>query len=121
MISKNEDEFYFTTDYVFFFIEKVLLQDYNHGKVNVSLEYAQNDFAYMGDIQDYYFQRAVIQSRAYYWAKAFHKAYPKNFKIYFENDIYIVYLMEQNTYSPYNLQIDYLDEYKDLIEVNKIK
>lgn len=112
MIGKNEEEFNFTTEYVFFFIEKTLLQDYNYGRVDVSLEYAAKDFIYMGDMQDYYYQRAVIQSKVYYWAKAFEKIYPRNFKVYFENDIYVVYLMKQNTYYPYNLQIDYLEEFK---------
>lgn len=112
MIDKNEDKFEFTTDYVFFFIEKLVLQDYNYGRVKVDLEYAYKDFVYIGDIQDYYFQRAVIESKAYYWAKKFHEMYPRNFKIYFEDDIYIVYLMEQNTYFPYDLQIDYLEDYR---------
>ncbi len=105
MINGNEEMFTFTTDYVFFFIEKKLLQDKNVGSVYVSQEYAEMDFFYMGDVQDYYFQRAVIESKAYYWAKEFEKTYPRNFKVYFENDIYIVYLLKQNTYSPYNLQI----------------
>lgn len=108
LINKKEDNFTFTTDYVFFFIEKVVLQDYNYGRVKVDLKYAEQDFLYLGDIQDYYFQRAVMESKAYYWAKAFQKIYPRNFKVYYEDDIYIVYMMEQNTYFPYNLQIDYL-------------
>lgn len=62
MISKNEEEFNFTTEYVFFFIEKSLLQDYNYGRVDVNLDYATKDFIYMSDVQDYYYQRAVIQS-----------------------------------------------------------
>lgn len=113
MINSNEEMFTFTTDYVFFFIEKTTLQDYNYGRTNVSLEHAARDFVYMADVQDYYFQRATIQSQAYYWAKAFQKIYPRNFKVYFEDDIYIVYFMEQNTYYPYNLQIDYLEEYRN--------
>lgn len=116
MVNKNEEKFTFTTDYVFFFIEKTVLQDYNYGRTSVSLEHAARDFIYMADVQDYYFQRATIQSQAYYWAKAFQKIYPRNFKVYFEDDIYIVYFMEQNTYFPYDLQIDYLEEYRDLID-----
>lgn len=116
MINKNEDKFFFTTDYVFFFIEKLVLQDYYYGRVKVDLKYALKDFIYMEDVQDYYYQRAVIESKAYFWAKKFHEMYPKNFKVYFENDIYMVYLMEQNTYFPYDLQIDYLEDYKDTIE-----
>ena len=110
MINGKEEIFIFTTDYVFFFIEKKVLQDYNFGSVKVDKKYAAMEFVYMGDIQDYYFQRAVIESKAYYWAKELKKTYPRNFKIYFENEIYIVYLLEQNTYSPYNLQIEYLED-----------
>lgn len=114
MISKNEDKFTFTTDYVFFFIEKLVLHDQYYGRVRVAPEYAHKNFAYMANYQDYNFQRAVIESKAYYWAEKFRKMYPQNFKVYFENDIYVVYLMEQNTYYPYDLQIDYLEDLKDL-------
>lgn len=107
MIDKNEENFHFNTEYVFFFIEKKILQDYNYGSVMVNPYYARKDFVYIGDSQDYYFQRAVIESKAYYWAKEFQEIYPRNFKIYFEDDIYIVYMLEQNTYYPYNLQIDF--------------
>lgn len=109
MVNRNEEAFTFTTDYVFFFIEKVVLQDYNYGRVRVNKELALKEFVYMGDAQDYFYQRAIIESQAYYWAKAFAEMYPRNFKVYFENDLYIVYIMEQNTYYPYELQIDYLD------------
>lgn len=110
MIDGNEESFNFTTEYVFFFIEKELLQDYNYGKIEVDYKYAAMDFVFLADIQDYYFQRAIIESKVYYWAKSFEEIYPDNFNIYYEDDIYIVYLMEQNTYYPYETQIDYLSE-----------
>ena len=69
MVNGKQKEFTFPTEYVFFFIEKQVLQDYYYGSVNVSLEYAAKDFIYMKNSQDYYFQRAVIESQAYYWAK----------------------------------------------------
>lgn len=114
MIDKNEDRFTFTTEYVFFFIEKEVLKDYSCGSVRVDPEYALKDFVYTGDVLDYYYQRAVIESKAYYWAKMFRKLYPRNFKIYFEDDIYVVYLLEQNTYYPYDLQIEYLKDLRNL-------
>ena len=110
MIDGNEASFNFTTEYVFFFIEKVLLQDYNYGNVEVDYKYARKEFIFLGDVQDYYFQRAIIESKAYYWAKTFEEIYPNNFNVYYEDDIYIVYLMQQNTYYPYELQIDYLSK-----------
>lgn len=119
MISKKEKKFTFTTDYVFFFIEKLVLQDYIYGRVRVAPEYALKDFVFMEDVQDYYYQRAVIESKAYYWAQKFKDMYPRNFKVYFEDDIYVVYLMEQNTYYPYDLQIDYLDDLKNMTYENQ--
>lgn len=117
MVSKNEESFTFTTDYVFFFIEKLILHDYNYGRVRVAPEFALNNYVYMAEYQDYNYQRAVIQSRAYYWAEKFRTMYPQSIKVYYEDDIYIVYLMEQNTYFPYNLQIDFLDDLKDQVYV----
>lgn len=107
MIDENEEEFVFPTKYVFFFIEKTVINDYNYGQVEVNQQYANMDFIFLQDAQDYYFQRAIIESKAYYWAKEFERLYPRNFKIFFEDDIYIVYRLEQNTYSPFRLQIDY--------------
>lgn len=107
MIDENEAEFVFPTKYVFFFIEKTVINDYNYGQVEVNQQYANMDFIFLQDAQDYYFQRAIIESKAYYWAKEFERLYPRNFKIFFEDDIYIVYRLEQNTYSPFRLQIDY--------------
>jgi len=120
MVNGKQEKFYFTTDYVFFFIEKEVLKDYNYGKVRVAPEYAAKDFTFMRNILDYDYQRAVIQSQAYYWAKAFEQMYPRNFKVFYEDDIYVVYLMKQNTYSPYDLQIDYLKDYRDLLQSNSI-
>lgn len=116
MVSGKQELFTFPTEYVFFFIEKHVLNDYIYGNVDVDLKYAIKDFVYLGDVQDYYYQRAVIESRAYYWAQKFKKMYPNNFKVFFEDDIYVVYMMQQNVYSPYDPQIDYLSDYADEIK-----
>lgn len=116
MVNGNQKLFTFPTKYVFFFIEKHVLNDYIYGYVDVNLKYAAKNFAYLGDVQDYYYQRAVIESQAYYWAQEFKKRYPDNFKVYFEDDIYVVYMMQQNVYSPYDPQIDYLSDYADEIK-----
>ncbi len=118
MVNGNSEEFTFPTEYVFFFIEKKVLQDYTYGPVNVDLKYAAMDFTFFGDAQDYYFQRAVIQSQAFYWAQKILQIYPRNFKIYYEDDIYVAYILEQNTYSPYNLKVDYLADYTEDIKAN---
>ncbi|WOO36702.1 hypothetical protein R2R35_23395 [Anaerocolumna sp. AGMB13020] len=118
MVNGNSEEFTFPTEYVFFFIEKKVLQDYTYGPVNVNIKYAAMDFTFFGDAQDYYFQRAVIESQAFYWAQKISQIYPRNFKIYYEDDIYVAYILEQNTYSPYNLKVDYLADYVDEIKAN---
>jgi hypothetical protein len=118
MVDGNQTAFTFPTRYVFFFIEKKVLQDYTYGSVNVSLKYAAMDLIYLKSSQDYFFQRAIIESKAYYWAQKMLQVYPRNFKVYFEDDIYVAYILEQNTYNPYNLQIDYLSDHVDEIKAN---
>ena len=46
-------------------------------------------------------------SRMYYWAQKFKELYPNEFKVYFENDRFVCYYIEQNVYSLYNFAIDY--------------
>lgn len=118
MVNKKQEAFTFPTEYVFFFIEKKVMQDYFYGPVNVDLKYAAMEFTYFENTQDYYFMRAIIESQAYFWAKKLQQMYPRNFKVYYEDEIYIAYIMEQNPYNPYDLQIDYLADYADEIEAN---
>jgi hypothetical protein len=118
MVDGNRPAFPFPTKYVFFFVEKKVLQDYTYGPVEVSLKYAAMDFIYLENSQDYFFQRAIIESKAYYWAQKMLQVYPRNFKVYYEDDIYVAYILEQNTYNPYNLQIDYLTDHEDEIKEN---
>ncbi len=118
MVNKNQKEFTFPTEYVFFFIEKRALLDQKYKDTNVQLKYAAKKFTYMANSQDYYFQRVIIESQAYYWAHKFQQIYPRNFKIFYEDDIYVVYKLEQNTYYPYSMQIDYLKDYRDEIAKN---
>ena len=110
MADGQEKAFTIPTPYVFFFIEKRVLQDYYYGNADVSLDLAQKNFVYLASSQDYYFQRAVLESQAYYWALAYMKMYPNSFKVYYEDDIYIAYILEQNPYSLDNFQINYLPD-----------
>ncbi|HZK56962.1 MAG TPA: hypothetical protein VFD17_01525 [Clostridia bacterium] len=110
MVNGNQKSFIFPTKYVFFFIEKKVLQDYTYGPVNVDLKYAAMDFVYLADHQDYYFQRAILESQAYYWAQKVLRVYPKTFKVFYEDDIYVAYILEQNVFHPYDLRVDYLSE-----------
>lgn len=108
MVDGNYPAFKIPTQYVFFFIEKYTLQDYFKGQSFVDEETARGEFIYQGSTQDYYYQRNVIESKAYYWAKAYQEMYPNQMHVYFEDDIYICYVLIQNKNSPLDLRIDYL-------------
>ena len=110
MVNGNQAEFKIPTPYVFFFVEKRVLQDYYYGSVDVSEEYAQMEFKYFESTQDYYYQRAVLMSQAYFWAEKYREMYPETFTVYYEDEIYIAYVVKQNPYALYDFQIDYLPE-----------
>ena len=99
------------TDRVYFYIEKKPL-NYANGYAGVipevSKEQAANPlpqnsglFAYNGP------RRSITMSRMYYWAQKFQELYPNELKVYFENDRFVCYYIEQNTYRLYNFAIDY--------------
>jgi hypothetical protein len=110
MVNGNQPAFKIPTPYVFIFVEKHVLQDYYYGPVDVSEEYARMAFKYFASTHDYYFQRAVLMSQAYFWAKEYSKMYPNTFRVFYEDDIYISYIVKQNPYALYNFQIEYLPE-----------
>lgn len=110
MVDGGEKEFVIPSEYCFFFVEKKVLQDYTYGSVTVSPEQADKDMLYRASSQDYYYQRLVIESKAYYWAQKMLSLYPNNFTVYFENDILAVYLLRQNTNYPFSLKVDYRSE-----------
>lgn len=108
MLDGKYKPFKIPTQYVFFFIEKYTLQDYFEGQQFVSKEAARKDFIYQASTQDYYYQRNAIESKAYYWAEQYREMYPNQMQVYFENDIYICYVLTQNKNSPLDMRIDYL-------------
>lgn len=99
------------TDRVYFYIEKKPLNyanGYSGSIPEVSEEQAANPlpqnaglFPYNGP------RRSITMSRMYYWALAFQKLYPNEMKVYFENDRFVCYYIEQNPYRLYNFAIDY--------------
>ena len=46
-------------------------------------------------------------SRMYYWAQAFMELYPNEMKVYYEDNKFICYKIEQNMYHQYDFAIDY--------------
>ncbi len=100
------------TQYVYIFIEKYprdyYLVGYEGSGQSVSEEGAASALPTDKGIEIYrHASRWIIMSRMYYWAKEFQKLYPNEFKVYYETDEFVCYCLEQNTYSLYNLAIDY--------------
>ncbi len=100
LVKKLEDgeDLTFPTDYVFIFVEKKPLWSDEY----VSEEYAKQGFPEEQEesVQYYYGgNRIIIQSIAYYWAESFMQN-NDNMKIYFDNDIFRVYVIEQDWTNP---------------------
>ncbi|MCI6998504.1 MAG: hypothetical protein MR936_17450 [Eubacterium sp.] len=99
------------TEKVYFYIEKKPLNYANgYGGVvpEVSEEQAEQELppnsglaAYNGP------RRSITMSRMYYWAQKFIELYPNELKVYFENDRFVCYYIEQNVYRLYNFAIYY--------------
>lgn len=99
------------TERVYFYIEKKPLNyaDEYEGKIpEISEKQAKKALpestgmnAYSGT------NRSITMSRMYYWAQEFQKLYPNEFKVYFEDENFICYYIEQNVYRLYNFAIDY--------------
>ena len=99
------------TDRVYFYIEKKPL-NYANGYAGeipeVSEEEAAKALPNNSGINAYNGpDRSVTMSRMYYWAQAFQKLYPNEMKVYYENERFVCYYIEQNTYRLYNFAIDY--------------
>lgn len=99
------------TEKVYFYIEK---QPLNYaggygGKIpEVSEEQAANPLPENSGISAYTgTKRSVTMSRMYYWAQRFLELYPNEMKVYFENERFVCYYIEQNVYRLFNFAIDY--------------
>lgn len=99
------------TEVIYFFIEKIPLDyvsTYEGSGREVSIEGAEMELPHASGISIYQGEnRWVIMSHMYYWAQEFQRLYPNEMKVYLETDQFVCYRLEQNTYSPYDLAIDY--------------
>lgn len=99
------------TEKVYFYIEKKPINYANGyaGKIPpVSEEEASDALPKNSGLAAYTgVKRSVTMSRMYYWAQKFKELYPNEFKVYYENDRFVCYYIEQNFYSLYNFAIDY--------------
>lgn len=99
------------TEKVYFYIEKKPL-NYANGYAGtipeVSQEQADKPLPQNSGLSAYNgTERSVTMSRMYYWAQKFMELYPNEMKVYYENDRFVCYYLEQNVYRLYNFAIDY--------------
>ena len=99
------------TEKVYFYIEKKPLNYANGygGEIpEVSEEQAEQPLPQNSGLNAYNGpRRSVTMSRMYYWAQKFRQLYPNELRVYYENDRFVCYYIEQNTYRLYNCAIDY--------------
>ena len=101
--------------YVFFYIEKYPV---DYGSFNLvtepvnTSEYVSETAAmekaeYQGGSVYSTMNRYILESKLFYWAKAFEIEYPREFQVYYEDDQFICYRIIQNEYHLYNFAINY--------------
>lgn len=101
--------------YVFFYIEKTPLAYGSSDLVKnplansgyISTEGASQTASFRGSNVYSIDNRYVLESKMFYWAKAFQQKYPQEFQVYYEDDYFICYRIIQNEYNLYNFAIDY--------------
>ena len=99
------------TKTVYFFIEKIPLDysvTYDKSGQSISRKGASRSLPNVGGIGMYQGEgRWIVMSRMYYWAQAFRERYPNEMKVYYEDNKFICYKIEQNMYHQYDFAIDY--------------
>lgn len=110
---RNKDEMFIPTQYVFFFIEKKSI-DYAYGEFGedvdpwVGEEWAEEELPSKNGLTQYSgTNRIILNSRMYYWAQEYQRRFPNEMKIYYEDEDFICYCIEQNEYYLNNFAIDY--------------
>ena len=48
--------------------------------------------------------RSILESKMYYWCQNFSESYPNDVSVYYEDDNFICYVVEQNPYRLYFLR-----------------
>lgn len=99
------------TETVYFFVEKRpidYLNAYEGSGQLISEQGAARSLPATGGFADYMGEsRWVVMSRLYEWTQAFSRMYPHEMSVYYENENFICYRLEQNPLHLYNLSIDY--------------
>lgn len=101
VVEHPNEKFVFTTDYVFFYIEKVPL---NSAKP-ISIEDANKPFPTITSGYDEYYssmqKRRIIEAKAYFWLENYMQTHP--LKIYYEDEKFKIYMLQQDGSEPLNL------------------
>ena len=107
---KEGDEVTIPTKFVYFYVEKEMVNYayYEPLDQRISVEGAMEPLPVEEKMSSYRYQnRWIVMSHLYYWAEAFKTLYPNEMTVYYEDDKFICYRLEQNVDSLYNLLIDY--------------
>lgn len=110
---KPENVMQIPTQYVFFYIEKESLNYANREwddsvDPTVSEEWASKKLPSKRGLDHYNgTNRIILNSRMYYWMQEYKKRYPNDIKVYYEDEEFVCYVMEQNEYYLHNFAIDY--------------
>lgn len=96
---------------VYFFVEKVPLDysvPYENSGQKISKEGAAHALPDKAGIVSYMGEdRWILMSRMNEWAETFRSMYPNEMRVYYEDDTFLCYMIEQNAYHLYNFSIDY--------------
>ncbi|HCR40830.1 MAG TPA: hypothetical protein DIW41_07995 [Lachnospiraceae bacterium] len=108
------------TKYVFLFVEKRPISRYGtevlpgddelKHRAFVSMEDANKDlirYEASKSNYNYIYQRDIVMSKAYYWAKQYIKYFPREMHVFYEDDEIVIYKIDQNEYALNNFAIDY--------------
>lgn len=115
----NEDKkITIPTKYVFIYIEKRPIALYGNRFYSTDKEIVNRDMVNyeeaLKSLEDknveninYKQNRAILMSKAYYWALEYKRYFPKEMSVYYEDDEIIVYRIVQNEYALNNFAINY--------------
>ena len=112
------------TEKIYFFIEKVPIDygsDYEGSGQAVSAIGAAKplpDTNYSSAYQRE--NRWILMSKMYYWAKAFQQQYPNEMYVFYEDDQFICYCLNQDPYCLFNLSLYYGFNKKEVIDLKSI-
>lgn len=114
----TEDYLVIPTPKVYVFVEKIpgeytVTSEYS-GQ-SVSRESAAKKLPTAGGLGSYSgTNRHIVMSKMYYWVQEMKKLYENEISVYYEDEEFVCYQIEQNVYRPFDLSIDYGYNYAGL-------